>query len=691
MKLKKLKIKNYRCFGEVEQIIDINDMTLFIGNNSTGKTAALLALNSMFSEYSSDRILSRRDFHLPKHILPENLEKQELSIETIFEFDELSNDESWDSAKNSIPIFFKSMVVGKTGEPPYLRIRLEATWEKSSSIEGAIDSKIYYITCPEGATISDDDKQIAPRKELDQIRVLYVPAVRDPEKQLRNTSGSMMYRMMNNINWSDSTRDNIRSTIEELNSHFMKESGVSILNKSISSQWKSYDSDIRYSDASLRFNSTDMESAIKKTEVVFQPTETGREYTIDQMGDGLRSLFYISLVDSILDVEVSIREKYEEDCQNPAFQGMPPALTIVALEEPENHISPHLLGRLIENLNSIAGKSNSQTIITSHSPAIVQRIDPKDLRYFKLDREYDATFVRKISLPDEEGKAEQYKFVKEAVKAYPELYFSKLVILGEGDSEEILLPKFWEAINPGIDTSGISIVPLGGRHVNHFWRLLSDLKIPYITLLDLDRERQGGDWGRIKYVLTQLLEYGCTSSELLKVKDEIISEEDINGMDEWDTQQTERMENWINSLENYHVFFSAPLDIDFLMLEHYGNIYKSLLSPIEGPRFMEVINGEQKQKLVQTAEKEGRRTTAFKKRIKNGVRATLKECGKDGSTYKPNQQELMVWYAYFFLQRGKPATHIEVISGLSKEQLKENMPPVFEKLLKVAKKLLQES
>lgn len=55
------------------------------------------------------------------------------------------------------------------------------------------------------------------------------------------------------------------------------------------------------------------------------------------------------------------------------------------------------------------------------------------------------TKVRAITLPDKEKLADQYKFIKEAVKAYPELYFAKLVVLGEGDSEEIILPKIWNA------------------------------------------------------------------------------------------------------------------------------------------------------------------------------------------------------------------------------------------------------
>lgn len=78
MKLSKLKLKNYRCFGSEEQVILIDQLTTFIGNNSTGKTAALSAINCMFSENSNDRILHRSDFHLPKNILPDEMEQQSL-------------------------------------------------------------------------------------------------------------------------------------------------------------------------------------------------------------------------------------------------------------------------------------------------------------------------------------------------------------------------------------------------------------------------------------------------------------------------------------------------------------------------------------------------------------------------------------------------------------------------------------
>ncbi len=89
MKLVKLKLYNYRSFGESEQIINFDELTALIGNNSSGKTAALNALNTIFSENSSDRILERGDFFLPKDKAPEDLEEQSLYVEAVFHFNEL--------------------------------------------------------------------------------------------------------------------------------------------------------------------------------------------------------------------------------------------------------------------------------------------------------------------------------------------------------------------------------------------------------------------------------------------------------------------------------------------------------------------------------------------------------------------------------------------------------------------------
>lgn len=689
MRLDKVRLYNFRSFSK-EQIIKFDDLTTIIGNNSSGKTAALAALNIMFSQISNDRILKRSDFHVPKDIKPENMEKQELYIEAVFSFDEVESEEGEKST--AIPLFYNNMVIDSPKGKPLLRVRLTGLWEKSSNIDGSIESKIEYIVCPEDEEITDDNRVIAKRRDLDYIRVLYVPAVRDPSKQLKNVSGTMIHSILSTVRWSDKTKENIKTTIEQLNTHFVSENGVSLLNESIHNQWMNYDSDERYSNAVLRFNSTDIESSMKNSEVFFSPTVTEKEYTVDEMGDGLRSLFYISMVNSILDVETKIVEESEDadtEDDERSFVHIPPVLTIVAIEEPENHIAPQLLGKLILNLKSIAKKKNAQVIITSHSPAIVKRIDTENLRYFRMNKSEMCTLVKSISLPNKEKFEEQYKYIKEAVRAYPELYFAKMVVLGEGDSEEIILPRYLEAYGEELDTSGISVVPLGGRYVNHFWRLLSDLDIPYITLLDLDREREGGGWGRIKYATEQLIKNGINKKELLELEGgKVLSDAEFEKMHTWNVNDVDVMDGWISALENYNVYFSSPLDIDFMMLESIGDKYKASLESNEGPRIEVEVGGKKHRYNIQKID-----LTQYKKEyldhVNNDVKQTLKKEGGTGNTYTQEQKELMLWYNYFFLNRGKPTTHISVLSSMSDEELKNNTPEVISKIIDKTKTILK--
>lgn len=686
MKLFKLKLHNFRSFGDGEKDILFDDLTAFIGNNSAGKTTAMCALNCIFSENPNDRVVKRSDFHLPKEKSPDEMLKQDMYIEAIFTFEELKNEQG---QKYAIPEFFESLVVDVPNGVPYLRIRLIATWESSNTTEGAIDSKIVYVTCPEEQEITEASTVIAHRKELDRIRVIYIPAVRQPEKQLKNVSGTMLHQIMSSINWGNVTKENINTKIKELNEKFMEERGVSILGESIKKQWKEYDTDSRYSDAELRFNSTDLDTALKKAKVVFLPTVTGKEYNVEEMGDGLRSLFYISMVDSILDVENTIRKEIEKDVENLSFNKIPPTVTVIIVEEPENHIAPHLLGKLILNLKNIALKSNGQVVLSSHSPSIIKRIEPENIRYFKMVLDIDSTDVRMITLPDKERYEDQYKYIKEAVKAYPELYFSRLVILGEGDSEEIILSKFLECCGSNIDVSGISVAPLGGRHVNHFWRLLNDLQIPYITLLDLDRERRGGGWERIEYVLKQLIKIGYQEEDVLKItSDKTIPKSELDKIDSWSGINNIGMEDWINLLESKNVFFSSPLDIDFLMLESYGIKYKNMLGEKEGPRIELSIDGKKEQKKIIDIEKLSQKPNEYTERIEDDIRNTLKKEGGNGNTYTDEQKALMIWYNYFFLNRGKPSTHILAFSRINEGELKERMPSVIRKIINRTKQLL---
>ncbi|OIJ08405.1 ATP-dependent endonuclease [Anaerobacillus arseniciselenatis] len=673
MKLTKLVFNNYRCFGPTDTTINISDLTAFIGNNSSGKTTVLSALRKLFGNFK----ITKSDFHIPLDKSPEEITEGNFYIEAYFEFFE-EDSEGLDEDDYGIAQYFENFIVDHPGGNPYIVIRLDANYEKGSSPEGIIDFKYHYV-------VNKGEEGLKPISAHDRnkIQVIYIPAVRNPSEQLKNATGTILWRILNQINWKESDKEKINKKIDELDKVVAEQSGINIVKKVVSSSWKNYHNDSRYNEANIKFGSSDLDNILKKLEVEFTPTHTEKAFKVDDLGDGLKSLFYLTLINTLLELEnEAITEiKNRVSIEERVLNIDPPALTLILVEEPENHVSPHLLGKVIKNLNNIRNRNNSQVLITSHSPSIIKRVEPTEIRHLRIEN--GTTIAKEIVLPEKQD--ESFKYVKEAIKAYPELYFSSLVVLGEGDSEDILIPKFLSLYMDDLDTVGISVVPLGGRHVNHFWKLLNQLNIPFITLLDLDKEREGGGWGRVKYAIKQLLENDVVRSELLTLEGgSILTEDQLENMHTWEGY--EYIGGWIDMLENYNVYFSSPLDIDFLMIEKFLEYYLMTLEKNEGPR-IKIIENE-KQKRIHELTDEEKQSTIYQDRIKSDVTRALKEKGGNGHTYTKKQKELMIWYSYFFLNRGKPVTHLQALNYIADDVLQANIPDVFKNIADKATLLL---
>ncbi len=282
----------------------------------------------------------------------------------------------------------------------------------------------------------------------------------------------------------------------------------------------------------------------------------------------------------------------------------------------------------------------------------------------RISKENLCTKVNKILLPDEVDEA--HKYVKEAITCYPEIYFARLVVFGEGDTESIIIPKAIETLGSKIDSCGISVVPLGGRFVHHFWKLLSEIEIPFITLLDLDSERAKGGWGTIKYVINQLIENGISFDDICGKSG--LKQSDLDSMHTWSLNSKEDrqiMMAWVQHLESYGVYFSSPLDLDFSMLKAFKEYYQRTVSDGDGPR---IPNKETDR-------------DEYTKKMETCIRHTLKESGGSGKSYQDSEKELMLLYPYLFLNRGKPGTHILAMTLLDSSSFKENMPESLKKVV----------
>jgi putative ATP-dependent endonuclease of OLD family len=660
MRLQRLKLRNFRCFGPDETVISFDDMTALIGANSSGKTAVLQALMKLFGISHKDRYLHRSDFYVPPGRNADDLQKNDMFIEAVLVFPELAERSS--ESKSSVPPFFNHMTVDQPGEGPYVRVRLTAKWMKSPSPDGDIDARLDFILAPEGQEPTDDEIIPVKSYQRSSIQVVYVPALRDPAIHLEAHSSAIMWRLLRAVRWRDDLGGDIRCQFEDINNLFLAEAGVKAIQNGLQDMWGAFHDDNRYSLADIEFSPTEIEEILKRVQVMFRPTADGSPYNVNQLGDGLRSLFYLTLVSMMLELESRVMAGEELGISREGLR--PPALTILALEEPENHLSPHLLGKVVENCYGIAKQFGSQVIITSHTPALLKRVNPKHIRHFRIENPTCSTVVTGITLPKDDTDACRY--VKQAVQRYPEMYFSKVVVLGEGDTEEVVLKRAIEAGGKSLDASQVSVVPLGGRHVNHLWKLLSDLKIPYVTLLDLDRERPGGGWGRIEYALTQLLKLGIPKEKLLACsrngKNYVLTDEDLGDMHLWDTQNVKPMDGWLGRLREYDVFYATPLDLDFVMLMTFPEQYKNSYDRGRGPTIPESPKERAK-------------------RFESAINSVLKKSNGCANTYSDKEVELLPWYSYLFLGRSKPATHIAALHSISDKKLIQDLPEPLQALI----------
>ena len=590
-------------------------VTYLIGPNGAGKTAALQALCRLFAFDPSLRRIQRSDFHVPFD--EENApEERQLWIEADFVFPELAEDED----NSTVAPHFGHMRLDELDGIPRVRFRLSATM----GVDGDIEETFVYVLdlSPDGSPLSTAQ---VPRAERNHIHVHYLPARRDPAEHIAYGANALLGRMLRAVHWG-SERDTIKGLTDQIGDSLADNPSVAALSESLKTTWGSLHKGSFFVDPKITFVASEIEALLRHMSVSFSPGHDEHNVDFSRLSDGQKSMLYLSLVLSSQSIGSAVLAG--EDASFDPDKLRPPVFTLVAVEEPENSLSPHYLGRIVNALNSMANNEDAQALIATHAPSMLRRVDPERIRYLRLTEARQSRITR-IQLPAEADEA--HKFVREAVQAFPEVYFSRLVILGEGDSEEIVLPRLLRAKGVPVDESAVTIAPLGGRHVNHFWRLLAALQIPYLTLLDLDVARYQAGWGRIKYVNDQLAEH--EPGKMLPAD---------HGIPKWD-DATQKVRTYANSrglLEERGVYFSFPMDLDFAMLLAYPGAYG--------------VEEEVPEEAT--------------------IKAVLGKSHHDSSQYTADELKLFGTYHQRFKLGSKPAAHIGALAQLNDAELLANMP-----------------
>ncbi len=663
LRLQTLAAQGFRCFNPEGIVISLDELSCFIGPNGAGKTAALTALRRLFGVDASERRIRPDDFFLKDGKLLSDISERSLRLEATFVIVSKGGDTEDDLAGAAV---FEHMVVGEPGGPLYLRVELLATWHDDGTLEGDIEQQLHWITtASDQMSEIEDSRRKMSGADRALIRAVYVSATRDPAAEVRAIAGTGLGRLLRGAKWSDDLRNLLRDQTDDLEGQLGNESALDAVRKAVEGRWPELYRGDRHAKASLSPSGAELQDLVSGLRPSFSGGVDGDQMGVDALSDGFKSLFSLAFTTALMDVENAIRAGDVTGFDDNAVRL--PILTLLLVEEPENHVSPHHLGRVVQQLRAVSESEFAQTILTSHSPSVVRRVEPTDIRYFRGGERAQGVQVHALELPAD--STEEGKFVREAVRAYPELYFSRLVILGEGASEETVISRLLRSDGHDLDVEQVSVVPLGGRHVNHFWRLLDQLGLEYVTLLDLDRCRTGGGWHRVKYVIEQLLKCGVERSDVLTVEDDegnesVMDDEEFALLGSRDDADAD-LDRWVDDLTRHDVYFSSPLDIDQLMLWAFPSEYKA--ASLSRPR----------------VPKDPAKRAEYRKR------AALVVLGDQGiPDYYSESLKLFPWYRALFLHGSKPGAHLAALSTIDDATLLEGCPEPLHAMIEACRQKL---
>jgi putative ATP-dependent endonuclease of OLD family len=474
MFISRVVIRNFRSFEDLDVSIG-SGTTCVIGENNAGKSNFLHAIRLCIDANlsSSFRSLLPNDVHSTVDLSHPN---QVLIALEIMGFSGKVNEEAlagaWQFEPGKARLIYRYRPKLSAREDlesdeiePGDLTRDDYHWE----ITAGGDPKIDPIDVDWGEDIGTSIRF----SDLQSFLVVFLPALRDVESELRQYRSSPLARLIEAMEIAEADQDKLVEILREANKNIAATPTIGGIASAIDEAFEKVSGPAFSMDVDLGLAEPSFQAIIRSLRILLS-NHAMTNFEPSSNGLGLNNILYVSIL-----IEYFHRRLAQKKT----------AGQIILFEEPEAHLHPQLQITLFKSLCSLP----FQSILSTHSTHITANAALES--YVVLTQTGDAAVSSTVPKDDadldekEVGDLERYL---DATKS--NLLFARKVMLVEGPAELFLIPALLKQVKGiDLDRAGVSVIPIYGVHFDVYAKLFSEDVLPKKCAIVCDGDLKPSD------------------------------------------------------------------------------------------------------------------------------------------------------------------------------------------------------
>ncbi len=474
MYISRIVVRNFRSFKQLDLAIRAGT-TCVIGENNTGKSNLLHAIRLCIDAQLSStyRALLPNDIHSKIDITHPN---QVLVALEITGFKGKTNEEAlvgaWQHKPGHARVIYR------------YRPRLDAREDLASEEKkpGELTREDYHFEITGGGDPAADpaeidwDEDIGTSirfQDLQAFLVVFLPALRDVESDLRNYRSSPLARLIDAMEIDEAEQETLVDALRDANKTIAAAPTVGQIAKAVDTSFKNVTGPAFSMDVDLGLAEPSFQAIVRALRILMSNVAMTK-FDPSSNGLGLNNILYVAI----------LIEYFNKRLAQAKTAGQ-----LILLEEPEAHLHPQLQLTLFKALSALP----FQSILTTHSTHITANADLKS--YVVLTQTGKPAIASSVPAVGAELEKDEIADLERYLDATrSNLLYARKVMLVEGPAELFLIPALLKQVEKiDLDREGISVIAIYGVHFDVYAKLFQADGLPKKCAIVADGDLKPSD------------------------------------------------------------------------------------------------------------------------------------------------------------------------------------------------------